>query len=212
MHVSNLQTLHFHLHFMLHAKDLNEKTQGEPSFCILDFSFTSRLSLLLKQILLKSFFVCNEGLFWLGESCLNYIISVLHLHVSLRRSAKKKTTHNKTKEKNHFNYNLWLSKHSPLKLYPGLSGSISLRPSVPISPTPPSHITPLITPQREANPKKVECQRPGDWSCCKSVARWPLVHLRRSLCSWKSDKSDKNRDAKSDCIWCFIGVTWGERF
>lgn len=34
--------------------------------------------------------VCNEGLFWLGESCLTYIILELHSYVSLKRRAKKK--------------------------------------------------------------------------------------------------------------------------
>lgn len=68
------------------------------------FILYSRLFLYIKAIfatradLVEKLFVCNEGLFWFGKACLNYIILVLHLHASLKRSNVKK---NETKEKNH---------------------------------------------------------------------------------------------------------------
>lgn len=39
--------------------------------------------------LVEKLFVCNEGLFWFGESCLTYIIFKLHSCINLRRRAKK---------------------------------------------------------------------------------------------------------------------------
>lgn len=53
--------------------------------------------------LVEKLLVCNEGLFWLGESCLTYIISELHSYVSLKRRAKKqKEKKNKKKQKKGF--------------------------------------------------------------------------------------------------------------
>ena len=53
---------------------------------------TAGLNFALQHIcfrLVEKLLVCNEGLFWLGESCLTYIISELHSYVSLKRRAKK---------------------------------------------------------------------------------------------------------------------------
>ena len=138
--------------------------------------------------LVEKLLVCNEGLFWLGESCLTYIISELHSYVSLKRRAKKqKKKKNKKKQKKGFlPWSLAFQTQPPqlpLHLSISLSNSlsISLRPSVPLSPTPPSHITPLITPQWEANLR--ECEGGAHlcvcvcvfvcvcyWGCCTSVS------------------------------------------
>ncbi len=60
--------------------------------------------------LVEKLFVCNEGLFWSGESCLTYIISELHSYVGLKRRAKKQ----RKKKKKGFYHDRSLSKHSPL--------------------------------------------------------------------------------------------------
>lgn len=44
--------------------------------------------------LVEKLFVCNEGLFWFGESCLTYIIFKLHSCINLRRRAKKQRKKN----------------------------------------------------------------------------------------------------------------------
>ena len=74
--------------------------------------------------LVEKLLVCNEGLFWLGESCLTYIISELHSYVSLKRRAKKQKE--KKNKKTAFYHDRSLSKHSPLNY---LCISLSLSPT-----------------------------------------------------------------------------------
>lgn len=118
--------------------------------CRLDFSFN-----VSETDLAGNLFVCNEGLFWFSESCLNYIMFELYSYVSLKTRAKK------TNKKIIFlPWSLAFQTQPPqlpLHLSLSLSPQLSLRPSVPFSPTPPSHITPLITPQWEANLRECEC-------------------------------------------------------
>lgn len=52
--------------------------------CRLGFSFN-----VSETDLAGNLFVCNEGLFWLSESCLNYIMFELYSYVSLKTRAKK---------------------------------------------------------------------------------------------------------------------------
>ncbi len=102
--------------------------------------------------IVKKPLVYNEGLFWLSESCLTYIILELHSYISLKRKAKN----TKREKKSLLSWSLTFQTRPPqlplqLSIFLSNSLSISFRPSVLLSPTPPSHITPLITPQREAN-------------------------------------------------------------
>lgn len=86
-----------------------------------------------------SILICSFVLVGLDESCPTYIILELHLYFSLNRKEKKK-------------------RNSPLNyLCISLSLSMSPRPSVLLSPTPPSHITPLITLRWEANQRLPMC-------------------------------------------------------
>lgn len=52
--------------------------------CRLGFSFN-----VSETDLAGNLFVCNEGLFWFSESCLNYIMFELYSYVSLKTRAKK---------------------------------------------------------------------------------------------------------------------------
>lgn len=96
-------------------------------------------------------------MFWFGESCLPDLHNLdLHSCMSPKRKGKKMV----------FTMIACFNKHSTahsttsVSLSISLSNSLSiaLRPSVLLSPTPPSHITPLITLQWEGNLR--EC-----WKC-----------------------------------------------
>lgn len=82
---------------------------------------TTGLNFVFKHIcflIVENLFVYNEGLFWLGESCLTYIIfGVALIHQSEEESQKNK-------EKKVFYHDRSLSKHSPLSYL-----CISLSPS-----------------------------------------------------------------------------------
>lgn len=61
----------------------------------------------------EKLFVCNEALFWLGESCLHYIMLDLHLYASVERGGKKKER--KTMKRKAWTASMaCFFKHSPL--------------------------------------------------------------------------------------------------
>lgn len=112
--------------------------------CILGFHLDSKAFcfLYIKAILateadhVEKLFVCNESLFWLGESCLNYIILELHSHVSLKKSNKNEKT-----KKRFALTTIMFSKDAPLNylcIFPSLSATQSLldllSPSHPLLP------------------------------------------------------------------------------
>lgn len=141
--------------------------------------------MLSRQIVLNSFLPIMSVCFGLANC-----VELCNFSFALARQSEEE---HKSETKESLSQQSLPFQTQPPQLSSRLSSLISLRPSVPISPTPPSHITPLITLQWEANPKEGKCQCLSDWSCCKSVAHWPLVHLQLCLCSWKSNKSDKLR-------------------
>lgn len=123
-----------------------------------------------------------RGLFWFSESCLTYIIFKLHSCINLRRRAKKQ------RKKMLLPWSLTFQTQPPqLPLHLSLSNSlpVSVRPSVPLSPTPPSHITPLITPQQEANLRECEkCVRVTVSVWVPVLWLWlELLHISVSLTS-----------------------------
>lgn len=91
--------------------------------------------------------ICSYVLVQLDESCLTYIIVELHSHFNLKRKESERETERQKKKKRPTRLPLHLS--ISLSIWPG--------PSVLLSPTPPSHITPLITVRREANQRESVC-------------------------------------------------------
>lgn len=129
--------------------------------------------------------VCNEGLFWLAESCLNYIMLELYSYVSLKTRAKKGG-----EKKNLFTAIACFPNAAPSTTSASLSLSQTFCPFLTHSSLT-HHTSRYSTARGQSEGVRVRCLCQCDWSCCTSGVRKALVRLQLCSSGWKSDESDK---------------------